>query len=174
VKLKKECGYMRVHDAWKRLSLDPQGQPVKHVWDEYLALEKIAYQKILREKITRIDGTVTELSEQLGLSATQVAAFLDGIHECVDGLPELSELEETTPVAFDIDYIRLYKQMVEYKAENLYTLTEWNDIFSKEEQKVYYTEQKKSHTVIRNEGKTGRNEPCPCGSGKKYKRCCGA
>jgi len=22
--------------------------------------------------------------------------------------------------------------------------------------------------------KTGRNEPCPCGSGKKYKRCCGA
>lgn len=23
-------------------------------------------------------------------------------------------------------------------------------------------------------GKTGRNDPCPCGSGKKYKRCCGA
>ncbi|MPZ40799.1 MAG: UPF0149 family protein, partial [Rhizobiales bacterium] len=22
--------------------------------------------------------------------------------------------------------------------------------------------------------KTGRNEPCPCGSGKKYKRCCGS
>ncbi len=22
--------------------------------------------------------------------------------------------------------------------------------------------------------KTGRNEPCPCGSGNKYKRCCGA
>jgi SWIM/SEC-C metal-binding protein len=21
--------------------------------------------------------------------------------------------------------------------------------------------------------KTGRNDPCPCGSGKKYKRCCG-
>ncbi len=24
------------------------------------------------------------------------------------------------------------------------------------------------------EKKTGRNEPCPCGSGKKYKRCCGS
>jgi preprotein translocase subunit SecA len=23
-------------------------------------------------------------------------------------------------------------------------------------------------------GKPGRNDPCPCGSGKKYKRCCGA
>jgi uncharacterized protein YecA (UPF0149 family) len=22
-------------------------------------------------------------------------------------------------------------------------------------------------------GKVGRNRPCPCGSGKKYKRCCG-
>ncbi len=28
---------------------------------------------------------------------------------------------------------------------------------------------------IRNEGpKVGRNDPCPCGSGKKYKKCCGA
>ena len=23
-------------------------------------------------------------------------------------------------------------------------------------------------------GRTGRNEPCPCGSGKKYKKCCAA
>ncbi len=26
---------------------------------------------------------------------------------------------------------------------------------------------------VRNERKVGRNEPCPCGSGKKYKQCCG-
>ena len=29
--------------------------------------------------------------------------------------------------------------------------------------------------TIKHEGdKTGRNDPCPCGSGKKYKKCCGA
>lgn len=28
-------------------------------------------------------------------------------------------------------------------------------------------------TVENEEEKTGRNEPCPCGSGKKYKKCCG-
>jgi preprotein translocase subunit SecA len=28
-------------------------------------------------------------------------------------------------------------------------------------------------TVVRKEKKVGRNDPCPCGSGKKYKRCCG-
>lgn len=26
---------------------------------------------------------------------------------------------------------------------------------------------------IRAEGTVGRNDPCPCGSGKKYKKCCG-
>ncbi|MDR3171513.1 MAG: DnaJ domain-containing protein [Treponema sp.] len=29
-------------------------------------------------------------------------------------------------------------------------------------------------TVHRTEPKIGRNDPCPCGSGKKYKKCCGA
>jgi SEC-C motif-containing protein len=28
-------------------------------------------------------------------------------------------------------------------------------------------------TVVRSAPKVGRNEPCPCGSGKKYKHCCG-
>ena len=30
-----------------------------------------------------------------------------------------------------------------------------------------------SVTVSREEPKTGRNDPCPCGSGKKFKKCCG-
>jgi preprotein translocase subunit SecA len=28
--------------------------------------------------------------------------------------------------------------------------------------------------VVRGAAKVGRNDPCPCGSGKKYKKCCGA
>ncbi len=31
-----------------------------------------------------------------------------------------------------------------------------------------------TQTVVRAEPKVGRNDPCPCGSGKKYKKCCGA
>ena len=30
-----------------------------------------------------------------------------------------------------------------------------------------------SRVTIRKGEKIGRNEPCPCGSGKKYKNCCG-
>ncbi len=32
---------------------------------------------------------------------------------------------------------------------------------------------KKPKTFVRDEAKTGRNDPCPCGSGKKHKKCCG-
>ncbi|OGL41082.1 MAG: preprotein translocase subunit SecA [Candidatus Schekmanbacteria bacterium GWA2_38_11] len=35
-------------------------------------------------------------------------------------------------------------------------------------------EEEKKKTVKREGGKVGRNDPCPCGSGKKYKKCCGA
>jgi preprotein translocase subunit SecA len=35
-------------------------------------------------------------------------------------------------------------------------------------------EERKKEPVRRKEGKVGRNDPCPCGSGKKFKKCCGA
>ena len=31
----------------------------------------------------------------------------------------------------------------------------------------------KKVTIKREAAKVGRNDPCPCGSGKKYKNCCG-
>ncbi len=165
---------MRLHDAWKRLAYDTQGQAVKNVWDDYLAKEREVYKRLLREKKSALEGTAAELGEQLNLSPTHIAAFIDGIRECVDGLPVLEELEESTPVSINFDWERLYRQMVDYKAEDLYSLPEWKEIFTEEEQKQLYISQKKSHTVIRNEAKIGRNDPCPCGSGKKYKKCCGA
>ncbi|MCH5291743.1 MAG: YchJ family protein [Treponema sp.] len=38
---------------------------------------------------------------------------------------------------------------------------------------LYSTGMIKPTTVVREGRKIGRNEPCPCGSGKKYKQCCG-
>ena len=36
------------------------------------------------------------------------------------------------------------------------------------------TDSGKIRTVTRDQPKVGRNELCPCGSGKKYKKCCGS
>ncbi|MBX3428208.1 MAG: SEC-C domain-containing protein [Hyphomonadaceae bacterium] len=37
----------------------------------------------------------------------------------------------------------------------------------------FWLEQRTPRQPIRSQ-KVGRNEPCPCGSGKKWKKCCGA
>ncbi|MBI1395503.1 MAG: UPF0149 family protein [Betaproteobacteria bacterium] len=37
----------------------------------------------------------------------------------------------------------------------------------------YWVQWRKPAPARRDEPKTGRNDPCPCGSGKKYKNCCG-
>jgi preprotein translocase subunit SecA len=34
-------------------------------------------------------------------------------------------------------------------------------------------EMQKVQTIVREMPKVGRNDPCPCGSGKKFKKCCG-
>ncbi|PIP37230.1 MAG: hypothetical protein COX19_17140 [Desulfobacterales bacterium CG23_combo_of_CG06-09_8_20_14_all_51_8] len=47
--------------------------------------------------------------------------------------------------------------------------------FLKHEGAWYFTdgEAVPPKTVVRETPKIGRNDPCPCGSGKKYKKCCG-
>ncbi len=46
--------------------------------------------------------------------------------------------------------------------------------FKKVDGQWFYAEgQVAATTVVRAQPKVGRNEPCPCGSGKKYKQCCG-
>ena len=62
--------------------------------------------------------------------------------------------------------------MVDAKADWLYNLPMWDDILDKKTKHKLYKEQKKSGTEKKKK-KVGRNDPCPCGSGKKYKFCCG-
>ena len=101
-----------------------------------------------------------------------MTGFLDGINDSLKVPNPIEEMEEDTVVSLAFDKEKLYKNMVDAKAEWLYELPQWNDIFTPERQKELYREQKQSGT-IRKEKKIGRNDPCPCGSGKKYKKCCG-
>ena len=45
-------------------------------------------------------------------------------------------------------------------------------MLTEERRKELYKECKSSTTIVKGP-KVGRNDPCPCGSGKKYKKCCG-
>lgn len=39
--------------------------------------------------------------------------------------------------------------------------------------RLFWLQHKPKQVPVRNEGKVARNEPCPCGSGLKFKKCCG-
>ena len=48
-------------------------------------------------------------------------------------------------------------------------------IFKKTDGRWYFSDAKMiNNPQTRENPKVGRNDPCPCGSGKKYKKCCGA
>ena len=101
-----------------------------------------------------------------------MAGFLDGINESIKTPNDIDSLEEDSVVTVDIDLEKLYYNMVAAKADWLYNLEQWNELLSEEKRQELYRAQKKSMTIVKGK-KIGRNDPCPCGSGKKYKFCCG-
>ena len=113
-----------------------------------------------------------ELAGKYNMEVLTMVGFLDGINESLKKENPIDKLTETTKVTLDYDDEKLYKNMVAAKADWLYGLEEWNDIIPEERRKELYKEEKLSGTVVK-EKKVGRNDPCPCGSGKKYKHCCG-
>ncbi len=145
---------------------------LQRFWASYFETEKNVYIQLLSNPDEEVRGTVKELAEKYGLDVFTMTGFLDGINDSLVEPNPIEEMEEDTQVSLVFDKEKLYKNMVDAKADWLYELPQWDDIFTKERQKELYMEQKKSGTVIKG-AKIGRNDPCPCGSGKKYKKCCG-
>lgn len=141
-------------------------------WQDYFLVEKGIYEQLLTNPDEEVSGTVKELADKYGISVFTMTGFLDGINDSLKTPNPIEEMEEDTRVSLAFDKELLYKNMVDAKAEWLYELPMWNDIFTPERQKELYLEQKKSGTIVKPK-KIGRNDPCPCGSGKKYKKCCG-
>jgi SEC-C motif domain protein len=76
------------------------------------------------------------------------------IEECKEGKEEDTEGTVTFTARFlsSGHHCKLHEQSRFIKHDNLW----------------YYLDGKSDSSTV----KTGRNEPCPCGSGKKYKKCC--
>ena len=142
----------------------------KAIWDKYFEQEKAIYQQLLAAPEKVVSGTVQELADKYGMELNYMVGFLDGINESLKEPNPIEEMEADTVVKLPIDLESLYYHMVEAGADWLYELPEWDELLTPERRKELYREQKKSGTIVK-ERKVGRNEPCPCGSGKKYKYC---
>ena len=141
-------------------------------WGTYFQTEKEIYEKLLENPDEEVKGTVKELAEKYGINVFTMTGFLDGINDSLKVANPIETMDEDTEVSLAFDKELLYKNMVDAKADWLYELPQWDEIFDKEKKHALYLEQKKSGTIVKGK-KIGRNDPCPCGSGKKYKQCCG-
>lgn len=153
--------------------LDDRTPEGEKFWYDYFQQEKSIYEKILGNPKEYVKGTIKELAELFGVSIEIMVGVLDGIDDSLIASNELDEADEDTVVSLAYDVEKLYMNMVGCNAEWLYTLPQWDDILTEERRKELYKIEKSSKTIVK-PPKVGRNDPCPCGSGKKYKKCCGA
>ena len=165
---------MALLEQWRKIAYNQETgkAEIQRFWQRYFMLEKGVYEKLLENPDERVEGTVKELAEKYNLSILEMAGFLDGINESLIQENPIEEMEEDTRVNLIFSKEKLYKNMVDAKADWLYELPQWEKIYDEETRHRLYLEQKKSGTIIK-EQKIYPNDPCPCGSGKKYKKCCG-
>ena len=164
---------MALLEQWQKVAYNEKAnkQDLQRFWQRYFLLEKNVYEQLLTNPDEVVEGTVKELAEKYKLSIMDMTGFLDGINDSLVTPNPIDTMEEDTKVSLAFDKEKLYKNMVDAKADWLYELPMWDEIFDADTKKRLYLEQKKSGTVIVGK-KIGRNDPCPCGSGKKYKQCC--
>ncbi|MEF9942100.1 MAG: SEC-C metal-binding domain-containing protein [Lachnospiraceae bacterium] len=165
---------MTLLETWRKdaYSEDMDKGELQQFWSSYFKIEQEIYEQLLEQPEVEVSGTVKELAEKYGQEVFTMTGFLDGINESLKTPNPIEEMNEDTVVSLAYDKELLYKNMVDAKADWLYELPQWDTIFEPDKKKALYKEQKASGT-IRKEQKIGRNDPCPCGSGKKYKKCCG-
>ena len=143
-------------EQWRAIAYDQQADrnKLQRFWANYFNIEKGIYEQLLSNPDEVVTGTVKELAEKYGQEVLTMVGFLDGINASLKMPNPIETMDENT------------------RADWLYELPQWDAIFTPEKRKELYLEQKKSGTVVKAK-KIGRNDPCPCGSGKKYKYCCG-
>lgn len=165
---------MALLEQWQKVAYNEKADrgELQRFWQRYFLLEKGVYEQLLTNPDEKVEGTVKELAEKYNLSVMEMTGFLDGINDSLVEANPIDTMEEDTKVNLVFDKEKLYKNMVDAKADWLYELPQWKEIFDDEKRKTLFLEQKKSGTVHVGK-KVGRNDPCPCGSGKKYKYCCG-
>ena len=161
-------------EQWREIAYNQQADrnQLQRFWANYFNIEKGIYEQLLSNPDEVVSGTVKELAEKYGQDVLTMVGFLDGINDSLKIPNPIETMDENTIVSLCFDKELLYKNMVGARAEWLYELPEWDALIDADRRKELYKEQKLSTTIVKGK-KIGRNDPCPCGSGKKYKKCCG-
>ncbi len=163
---------MTLFEQWKELIENQTEETFPEFWKEYSGAETKIYSDILDRPQEKLTGTLGELASEYEVRPVIFMGFLDGIDTSIKKSNDFENFDENSQVEIEIEPEKLFYNMLAAGADYLYSLPQWEDILGEDKMKEIAKEYKKSKTVVKGK-KIGRNEPCPCGSGKKYKHCCG-
>ncbi|MBU3804251.1 MAG: SEC-C domain-containing protein [Candidatus Cellulosilyticum pullistercoris] len=167
---------MTLFESWNNYGEDAKERSVeeyKKVVENYLGRERDIYAYMLSHTDEILEGTIAELGKRFNMDEVEFLGFVDGINtSLVNGEYDLTDFTGESVVKLEVDLKKLYWNMLDAKAEWLYNLPQWDTLLTDIERATIKREYNKTKTVVKAK-KVGRNEPCPCGSGKKYKQCCG-
>lgn len=146
---------------------------VERAMDMYAKREEEMTPQVLRE---------VERVILLKVVDTKWMAHIDDMDELKRGISLRSYGQKNPVVEYRIEGFDMFDAMVASICEDtvrmLFTVKVQKNEQPKREQ-VLKADPIKADSSLKNGGRTvskkvGRNDPCPCGSGKKYKKCCGA
>lgn len=163
---------MTLFEQWKDLIENQTEDTFQEFWKEYSDAETKIYSDILDRYDEKTEGTLGELAEKYEVRPIIFMGFLDGIDSSLKNSNDFESFDEDSKVELEIVPETLFYNMLAAGADYLFSLPQWESILGEDKMKEIAKEYKKSKTVVKGK-KIGRNEPCPCGSGKKYKHCCG-
>ena len=163
---------MALIDSWKDYLENLDEQTADDFQRNYYPMEQKVYEDILENHTEVITGTLEELAARYEFDTVMFAGFMEGINDSLKKSYDLGKLKEKTKIALDVDFEKLYFNMLEAKASWLYGLKQWDGVLTQERRREISKEHRLSKQAVSQ--KIDRSAPCPCGSGKKYKKCCGA
>jgi hypothetical protein len=162
---------MKPYESWKNIvETDMSEEQYARFWKEYLKKEENIYKQLLPQD-NGISGNIQTLAKLFGVEELTFTGFLDGINTSLTESLDLEALELDTDLVLDLDYEKLYFNMHDAKAKWLYSIKDWDRLLTQEQRKEIKSAYRQSVMAVK-KVKIGRNDPCPCGSGKKYKKCC--
>ena len=158
---------------WQKLMSNQTQETFEAFWEEYSGAETKIYSDILDHPEEKMTGKIGELASKYDVRPVIFMGFLDGVNESITKPNDLENMDEESEVEVEIIPEKLFFNMLKADADYLYSLEQWETVLGEEKMVEIAKEYKQSKTVRRATPKIGRNDPCPCGSGKKYKHCCG-
>lgn len=164
---------MSLFEEWKDLIENQTEDSFPEFWKEYSEAETKIYSDILDRPSEKITGTLGELAASYDVRPVIFMGFLDGVNSSLKKGNDFESFDLESQVEIEIEPETLFFNMLAADADYLYGLPQWETILGEEKMVEIAKKYKQSKTVRRAEPKVGRNDPCPCGSGKKYKHCCG-